>query len=105
MPVTEAMTAFDPKPKYTTDCYQGVKSNDVIKTKATLPSSPNNHSAIGYLLSTARPHASTPYNSNTSFAKSIPTVVMCIRVSPFSLEGARKILRILLPKSHRLRSW
>jgi hypothetical protein len=28
VPVTEAMTAFDPKLKYTTDRYQVVQSND-----------------------------------------------------------------------------
>jgi hypothetical protein len=36
--VTEAMTAFDPKAKYTTDRYQVIHSNDVIKINTTIPS-------------------------------------------------------------------
>ena len=71
-------TACDPKPKYTNDCYQVVQSNDVIKTKATLSSRLNDPSAIGYLLNTACPLASTPCNGNTDFVKSIPHTVMCV---------------------------
>ena len=37
MPVTEAMTAFDPNPKSTTDRYQRINLNGVIKTKPTRP--------------------------------------------------------------------
>lgn len=55
MPVTEAMTAFDPKPKYTTERYQMVQSNDGINIKATLLSRPNNTSVISYLRNTACP--------------------------------------------------
>jgi len=49
----------DPEPKSTTDGYQVVQSNDVIKIKATLSSRLNDTSVIGYLLSTACPLAST----------------------------------------------
>lgn len=50
MPVTEAMTAFDPKPKFTTDRYQVVQITDAIKIKATFPSRQKNTSMIGYFL-------------------------------------------------------
>ena len=53
-------SAVDPKPKYTTNRYRGVQSNDGIK--ATLPSRSNNTSATGYFLSTAHFRASTLYN-------------------------------------------
>ena len=57
----------------------------MIKTKMTFPSRQTNTSASGYLLSTTRPCASTPCRWNIFFTKSVHTVVMGIRVSPFLL--------------------
>ncbi len=67
-----------------TDRYQVIHSYDVIKINMTFPSRQNNTSAIGYLLSAARPHTSTLCNWNTKFAISIPNVVMCT-TAPFFL--------------------
>ena len=91
------MSDVDPQAEVHDQPLSGVQSNDVIKNNAIFPLRPNNTSALGYSLSTARPRAPTPCNWNILFAKLIPTVVVCIRASPVVLTMS---VRCALDSTH-----
>ena len=81
----QAVSVIDPKPNHTTDRYQVIKPNGVIRVKAILPSRPNDSICYRLLAEPCSPRASIPCNWNIVFANSIHTVVLCIRVPLFVL--------------------